>query len=206
MGACVRAVIPASAPAAATLASLYVCDAVFVPLAQDLEDMAAALGPCIQAEPAMMHQRHLARHRHVAPPDQSHIGDRVMGGATRAGGDQRRAVAGEAGDAVDPVVSRASVRVIASRMVVSRRASIDLPPRGAEEKQVTVRTPAVDWPHYWLKLNSLVSITIMSPGSIPPSLNASGGVKAAKKVYIPKGSPPWKVNAKRSSNVASKPC
>ena len=34
-------------------------------LAQDLKDMAAELGPCIQEEHAMVGQRHVARHRHV---------------------------------------------------------------------------------------------------------------------------------------------
>jgi hypothetical protein len=34
--------------------------------------------------------------RHLAPTDQPHSGDRMMGGAKRAGCDQRRAVAGAA--------------------------------------------------------------------------------------------------------------
>jgi hypothetical protein len=45
--------------------------------------------------------RHLARHGHVAPADQPDIRDRVLGRAERPGGDQRRPVAGEAGDAMD---------------------------------------------------------------------------------------------------------
>ena len=38
--------------------------------------------------------------RHVAPADQPHIRDGMVGRATRAGHDQRRAVAGEADDVV----------------------------------------------------------------------------------------------------------
>jgi hypothetical protein len=70
-------------------------------LAQDAKSMAAALGEFIQAEHAMVDQRHVARHRHVAPPDQPHIRDGMVGCATRARRDQRRAVTGEASDAVD---------------------------------------------------------------------------------------------------------
>jgi len=70
-------------------------------LPQDLKDMAAALGQCIQEEPAMVGQRHVARHRHVAPADQPYIRNGVMGGATRAGRDQCGAVAGEASDTMD---------------------------------------------------------------------------------------------------------
>ena len=49
----------------------------------------------------MVGQRHLARHRHVAAPDQPRIRDGVVGRAKRAGRDQRRTVAGQAGDAVN---------------------------------------------------------------------------------------------------------
>ena len=48
----------------------------------------------------MVRQRHLAWHRHVAATDQPRIQDGMIGGATRSGGDQCRALAGEAGDAV----------------------------------------------------------------------------------------------------------
>jgi hypothetical protein len=71
-------------------------------LAQDLQDMAAALGQFIQEEHAVVGQRHLAGHRYVAAADQPHIRDGMMGRATRAGRDQGGAVAGEAGDAVNP--------------------------------------------------------------------------------------------------------
>ena len=82
----------------------------------------------------MVGPRHLARQRHVAPADQPDSGDGVVGGAEGAGCDQRRAVPGAARDAVMRVVSRASARVMAGRMVVSRRASLDVPaPWGPEE-------------------------------------------------------------------------
>jgi hypothetical protein len=97
--------------------------------------MAAALGPFIQAEHALVGQRHLALPRHVAPAGQLHIGDGVTGGATRAGGDHGRTVAGEAGDAGRRVVSMASAGVMAGRMVVSRRASIDLPALGGRSSR-----------------------------------------------------------------------
>jgi hypothetical protein len=70
-------------------------------LAQDLKDMATELGQFIQEEHAIVGQRHVSRHRHVAPADQPRIRDGVVGRATRARRDQRRTVAGEAGDAVD---------------------------------------------------------------------------------------------------------
>jgi hypothetical protein len=72
-----------------------------VRLPQDLQDMPPALQPCIQEEPAVMRQRHLARHGNMPATDQPHIRDGVMRGTTRAGRDQRRAGTGAAGDAVD---------------------------------------------------------------------------------------------------------
>jgi hypothetical protein len=79
----------------------YVCDTILEGMAQDLQDMAAELGELIQKQHAMVGQRHLARHRHVAPAEQPRIRDGVVGRATWTGRDPRRAVAGEAGDAVD---------------------------------------------------------------------------------------------------------
>jgi hypothetical protein len=43
-------------------------------LAQDLQDMASGLGPCIQKEHAMVGPRHLARPRHLAVPDLTGVG------------------------------------------------------------------------------------------------------------------------------------
>ena len=42
--------------------------------------MAAELGELIQEEHTMVGQRHVARHGHVAPADQPHVGDGRVGG------------------------------------------------------------------------------------------------------------------------------
>ena len=84
-----------------TPAKFYVYETFLERLAQDLEDMAAALGPCIQAEHAMVGQRHVAQYRHMPAADQPRIRDGMMGRATRAGRDPRRAVAGEASNTMD---------------------------------------------------------------------------------------------------------
>jgi hypothetical protein len=57
----------ASAARSMTCRRLYPRNTLLKRLPQDLEAMAAALGPCIQAEHAVVRPRHLARHRHVAP-------------------------------------------------------------------------------------------------------------------------------------------
>jgi hypothetical protein len=82
----------------------------------------------------MVRQRHVARHRHMAPADQPRIREGVVGRATRAGGDQRRTVPREARDAVDTRGLNPSARVIAGSMVVSRRASIDVPAPGGPKR------------------------------------------------------------------------
>ena len=71
-------------------ARFYVYDTLLERLPQDLEDMAAARGPYVQAAHPVVGQRHLARQQHVAAADQPHIGDGVMPGATRPGCDQCR--------------------------------------------------------------------------------------------------------------------
>ena len=50
----------------------------------------------------MVREGHLSRHWHMAAADQPRIRDGLVGRATRAGRDQRRAVAGKTGDAVNP--------------------------------------------------------------------------------------------------------
>jgi hypothetical protein len=66
----------------------------------------------------VVRRRHFARHRHVAAADQPRIRNGMVGRARWWIG----------------VVSIASARVIAGRMVVSRRASIDVPAPGGPSK------------------------------------------------------------------------
>jgi hypothetical protein len=67
-----------------TSAKLYIYETLLERLPQDLQDMAAALGLFIQEAHAMVGQRHLTRHRHVPPTDQSRIRDGLVGRAERA--------------------------------------------------------------------------------------------------------------------------
>jgi hypothetical protein len=96
-----HAAIVAKALKSMTLTRLYAYGTLLEGLAQDLEHMTAKLGPFIQEEHTVVRRRHHARHRHVAPADQPDIRDGIVGSATRVGRDQRRAVAGESGDARD---------------------------------------------------------------------------------------------------------
>jgi hypothetical protein len=68
-----------------TLWRLYSCETLLERLPQHFEHMAAELGQFIQEEDAVVGQRHFARQRHLAAPDQPHLGDGERGGATRAG-------------------------------------------------------------------------------------------------------------------------
>jgi hypothetical protein len=97
----IRSASAAKATMSGTRGRLSSCETLHERLPQDLEDMAAALGQLIQEAHAVVGPRRLARPRPVAPVDQPHIRDDVMGGATRPGRDHRRPVAHEAGDAVD---------------------------------------------------------------------------------------------------------
>jgi hypothetical protein len=51
-----------------TCGRLYFCETLLEGLAQHLQDMAAALRQLIQQEHAVVRQRHLRWHRHLAPP------------------------------------------------------------------------------------------------------------------------------------------
>jgi hypothetical protein len=81
-----------------------------------------------------MGERHVARHRHVAATDEADVGDGVV---RRPEG---TTVATAARAPVRPatrwmhVVSRASVRLTAGTMVVSRRASLDVPTPGGRAR------------------------------------------------------------------------
>ncbi len=113
-----------------TPARLYLYDTLLQRLAQDLQDMAAELGELIQEEHAIVGQRHFARHGDLAPTDQPRIRDGMEG--ARQGPVVTKAVRSPVRPATRcmRVVSMASARVIAGRMVVSRRASIDFPAPG----------------------------------------------------------------------------
>ena len=56
-----------------TCARLSVYDTILEWLARDLHDMAAELRQFIDKEHAIVGQRHVTRHRHVAPADQPDI-------------------------------------------------------------------------------------------------------------------------------------
>ena len=113
-----------------TPAKLYVYDTLLQRLPQDLQDMAAELGEFIQEEHAMVGQRHLAGHRHVAATDQPRIRDGVMG---RANG---RVVTNAMRSPVRPatqwtlVASMASAKLISGRIVVRQQARMDWPAHG----------------------------------------------------------------------------
>jgi hypothetical protein len=70
-------------------------------LAQYPERLLSDRVACLQAAHTVTGQRHPAQHRHLAPADQPHIGDRMIRGATGPGHDQRRPIAREACDVVD---------------------------------------------------------------------------------------------------------
>src|SRR5262245_10773328 len=139
----IRAASAASAVRSSTPERWYVCATIFERLAQDLQDVAAALRPFIQEEDAVVSQRHLARHRHVFPADQSHVRDGVMGGATRASRHQRGAVAREAGDTMDAGgldgFGQGHCRQDGGESPGQHRLAS---PRGAEQEHIMGRTPA----------------------------------------------------------------
>jgi hypothetical protein len=105
--------------------------------------MAAELGPRIQEEHAVVGQRHVARHRHVAPVDEARIRDGVVGRATRAGRDPRRAGAGEARDEVDTRGLDGLGEGHRRQDIVSRGRNIDVPtprrPRRSRGEHKTCR-------------------------------------------------------------------
>jgi hypothetical protein len=68
-----------------TPAKLYVYDTLLERLAQDLEDMAAEFGPFIQERHAIVGQRHVARHRHMAPANHPRVRDGVVARDTSVG-------------------------------------------------------------------------------------------------------------------------
>jgi len=128
---------------------LYLYDTLLERLAQGLEHIAAALGPCIQEAHAMVGQRHVAQYRHMPAADQPRIRDGVVGGAPNG-----RVVTNAVRSPVRPatrwirVVSMASARVIAGRMAVSGRASIDVPAPGGPSKSTLWSEHLHEFPRY----------------------------------------------------------
>jgi hypothetical protein len=96
-----RAAKAANAGRSRTPARRFRDDSLFERLAEHLEDLTPALRAFVQEAHAMVRPRPLARQRDLATPDQPHIRDGMMWGATWPAGDQGRAPAGEAGDAMD---------------------------------------------------------------------------------------------------------
>jgi hypothetical protein len=105
-----------------------------------LQDVAAALGPCIQEAHAVGGQRHVARHG-TWPPPISPASEMVWWGA-RHGRVVTHAVRSPVSRATRwiRVVSMALARVIAGRMVVSRWARVDLPARRSHATAVIAVT------------------------------------------------------------------
>jgi hypothetical protein len=105
--------------------------------------VAAARRPFIQKEYAVVRQRHVAGHRHLPAADQPRIGDRVVGGTKRPRRDDRGAVAGAPGDAMEA----GGLEGFGER---HRRQDGGEPPRqprlpsprGAEQEEVMVKIPA----------------------------------------------------------------
>jgi len=124
---CIRAASAVSAKGSRTCGRWYVCDAILERLAQDFQDVACALGPFIEEEPAAVRRRHLPRPRHLTAADEPHIRDGLVG--ARKGRVVTRAVRAPVRPATRwmRVVSRSSATVIACRLVVRRLASLDVP-------------------------------------------------------------------------------
>jgi hypothetical protein len=111
-----------------TPAKLYSCKTILERLPQDLQDMAAELRQLIQEEHPVVGQGDVAGRGDVSAADQPHVRDGVMRGAQHG-----RVVTKAVRSPVRPatrgrhVVSMASAKVMAGRMVMTRRASIDIP-------------------------------------------------------------------------------
>jgi hypothetical protein len=120
----------------------FCSDPVLEGLASHLQDVAAARRQFIEKEHPMVRPRHLAGHRHVAAADQADIRDRVRRGATRAGRDPCRAGVRQPATRWMRMVSMAPGRVMVGRMVVSWRASLDVPAPGDRAAALLVRTLA----------------------------------------------------------------
>jgi hypothetical protein len=104
-------------------------------LASHLQPVACARGPRIEAQDAVVRLRHLARYGYLTAADHADVGNGVVGGATRPGGDARGARPVRPATRWMRVVSRASARVMSGRMVARGRASIDVPAPGDSRRR-----------------------------------------------------------------------
>jgi hypothetical protein len=104
----------------ARLARLYSYDTLLERLAQDLRHVAFELGQFIQEAHAVVRQRHVARHQHLAVADQADIPDGVMGTTRARVTNAVQALVRPAKGGMR-VVSRASVGGSTDRKVAGRR-------------------------------------------------------------------------------------
>ncbi len=77
VGAQTRAASTVSAARSRTCGRLYCCDTLLERLSEPFEDVTLGLGPRVEEQDAMVGQRHLARHRHLSPADESHRSELV---------------------------------------------------------------------------------------------------------------------------------
>jgi hypothetical protein len=115
----------------------YWCEAIIERLTQPFEHMPLELGEFIEEEDTVVGERPLARRGHLAPTDQPHIGNGMVGGATRPGGDDGGAPPGEAGDAMDAGGVDGLGQGHLGEDVVRRRGSIDFPAPGGPRSKTS---------------------------------------------------------------------
>src|SRR5262245_55904712 len=120
-----HAAIPARILRSTTRGRLYLQNTLLQRLAQDLHDGAPEPRQFIETEHAVVRQRHFAWQVDLAAADSPGVRDRMVRGAKRARGDDGGTVPMRPATRWMRVVSRASARLIAGRMGVSRRASLD---------------------------------------------------------------------------------
>ena len=113
-----------------TPAKLYIYETLLEGLAQYLQHVTAELGQFIQKEHAVVGQRHLARHRHLSPADQAHIGDGVKGSANRRVVTKAMRPPVRPGTQWTLAASMASAKLISGKIVVRQQARMDWPAQG----------------------------------------------------------------------------
>jgi hypothetical protein len=106
--------------------------------------MPSELGEFIEEKDAMMGERSLARQGHLTAANQPHIGNGLVGGATRPGGDDGGAPPGAAGDEMDAggVDGFGQGQIGEDRRQTSGQHRCPRPGR-PQEQDVMVRMPAL---------------------------------------------------------------